>query len=103
MHELPEDLTNSLRSFRGSIYGRGQDPQGGQSAHIDHADLEKGPENYRDQEFDRALDTSSQSSFDMVRQVSTLPALEHDQTNLHGAAIGHISTKHGPSTAGAAG
>jgi hypothetical protein len=102
MHELPEDLTNSLRSFRGSIYGRGQTPQGGQSARVEDTDLEKGPEDYRDQEFDRALDTSSQSSFDMVRQVSTLSAVEHDQTNLQGAAIGHISTKHGSSTAGAA-
>ena len=73
MHELPEDLTNSLRSFRGSIYGRGQ-PQEGQSARVEDGDLEKGPEDYGDTEFDRALNTS-QSSFDMVRQVLAVPTV----------------------------
>lgn len=65
MHELPKDLTNSLRSFRGSIYGRGQTRQGDEEARLENVDLEKGSEGYKDKEFDRALDTS-QSSFDKV-------------------------------------
>lgn len=65
MHELPKDLTNSLRSFRGSIYGRGHSQQGEESARVDNTGLEQGPEDYGDKEFDRALETS-QSSLDMV-------------------------------------
>ena len=64
MRELPKDLTNSLRSFRGSIYGRGQTGQG-RDARLEDVDLEKGSDGYGDKEFDRALNTS-QSSLDMV-------------------------------------
>ena len=64
MHELPKDLTNSLRSFRGSIYGnRGKDARDGAQEDVD---LEKGQvADYGDKEFDLALDTSD-SSLDMV-------------------------------------
>ena len=65
MHELPKDLTNSLRSYRGSIYGRGQSRQGEEENRLENSDLQKGRESYGDQEFDRALNTS-QSSLDMV-------------------------------------
>lgn len=69
MHELPKDLTNSLRSFRGSIYGsRGRDTQDGAQGDVD---LEKGQIlDYGDKEFDRALDTSD-SSLDQVCCFST--------------------------------
>jgi hypothetical protein len=101
MHELPKDLTNSLRSFRGSIYGRGQ-PQEGQSARVEDEDLEKGPEDYRDTEFDRALNTS-QSSIDMVRQVLEVATVHYHHTDLHAVAISYVRTRYGPSTARAAG
>lgn len=39
MHELPKDLSNSLRSWRGSIYGN-------QSIRHVTSDLEKGPDDY---------------------------------------------------------
>jgi hypothetical protein len=65
MHELPKDLTNSLRSFRGSIYGRGRTRQGDENSRVEDPDLERGIEDYGDKEFDRALD-SSKSSVDMV-------------------------------------
>ena len=65
MHELPKDLTNSLRSFRGSIYGRGRTRQGDENSRVEDPDLERGTEDYGDKEFDRALD-SSKSSVDMV-------------------------------------
>lgn len=65
MHELPKDLTNSLRSFRGSIYGRGQTRQGDEEPRLENVEVEKGSEGYGDKEFDRALNTS-QSSLDMV-------------------------------------
>jgi hypothetical protein len=67
MHELPKDLTNSLRSFRGSVYGRGQTQQEDEEARLENVDLEKGPEAYGDREFDRALNTSH-SSLAMVFQ-----------------------------------
>ena len=56
MHELPKELTNSLRSFRGSIYGKNK--AGEQDGAAMEKDLEKG-ETY---EFDRALDGSESST-----------------------------------------
>ena len=58
MHELPENLTNSLRSFRGSIYGNRK--TSGQQER-DGDDLEKGAEEYHDDDFNKALDTSENS------------------------------------------
>lgn len=40
MHELPSDLTHSLRSYRGSIYGSSRKAGGDGTA--DDVDLEKG-------------------------------------------------------------
>ena len=72
MHELPKELTNSLRSFRGSVYGR-QQPIA-QDTIDDNIDPEK--ERYGDQEFDRALEgTESSSSLVSCRQ-SHLPTAE---------------------------
>ena len=62
MHELPKDLTNSLRSYRGSMYGsRRKGAQDEQQP--EDVDLEKGQEeDFGDKEFDRALNTSEESS-----------------------------------------
>ena len=95
MRELPEDLTNSLRSFRGSIYGRGQTRQEDQNARTDDVDLEKGSEDYGDKEFERAFNTS-QSTLDMV--LSYLSSKVYDYiANLVSAAISYISPTCGPS------
>ncbi|EMC96271.1 hypothetical protein BAUCODRAFT_147904 [Baudoinia panamericana UAMH 10762] len=55
MHELPKDLTNSLRSWRGSAYGEPDNLRDSPSV------LEKGPEYYGDKEFERALSPSDRS------------------------------------------
>ncbi len=62
MHELPKDLTNSLRSFRGSIYGSKRKPElDGQE--VKHPDLEKGSsEDYGDNQFEQALSETDDSS-----------------------------------------
>jgi len=60
MHELPEVLTNSMRSYRGSVHGN--------STRNEVIDLEKGVENYGDKEFDQAL-SPTESSLVVVRTV----------------------------------
>lgn len=59
-------MTNSLRSFRGSIYGNSQTRRGAQTARMEDTDLEKGTDDYGDKEFDRALNASEDSFDDMV-------------------------------------
>ncbi|KAK0922709.1 hypothetical protein LTR91_015513 [Friedmanniomyces endolithicus] len=67
MHELPEKLTNSVRSWRASIYGA--------SGHDNRSsDVEKGHEDYGDKDFERALNPT-QSSVVLVRQ--DLPDKDH--------------------------
>ncbi|KAK0890813.1 hypothetical protein LTR57_024999 [Friedmanniomyces endolithicus] len=67
MHELPEELTNSVRSWRASIYGA--------SGHDNRSsDVEKGHDDYGDKDFERALNPT-QSSVVLVRQ--DLPAKDH--------------------------
>ena len=46
MHELPKDLTNSLRSYRGSIYGDNR--RSAENGRPDDRDVEKGLEDHRD-------------------------------------------------------
>ena len=53
MHELPKDLTNSLRSFRRSISNPKQPGETKESA-----DVEQGVEGYGEKEFDEALNTT---------------------------------------------
>ena len=53
MHELPQNLTNSLRSYRGSIYS-----SKAQQGHADGADVEKGPEDYGDKDLGRETESS---------------------------------------------
>ena len=55
MHELPKELSNSLRSFRGSIYGTRD------SGHHDVVDLEKGLDDYGDKAFENALSPTESS------------------------------------------
>ena len=65
MHELPEDLTNKLRSFRGSIYGRDSN-RAAPDHTIQDVDAAKDVEAYGDTEFDRAL-SDAESSIVLVR------------------------------------
>ncbi|KAK1072000.1 hypothetical protein LTR74_002830 [Friedmanniomyces endolithicus] len=54
MHELPEELTNSVRSWRASIYGA--------SGHDNRSsDVEKGHDDYGDKDFERALNPTQSS------------------------------------------
>ncbi|KAK3719656.1 hypothetical protein LTR37_004193 [Vermiconidia calcicola] len=59
MHELPKDLTSSLRSYRGSMYGKSHHGAGDGIA--DDVDLERGPEDYEDEDIDRALSGTEHS------------------------------------------
>ena len=69
MHELPKDLSNSLRSWRGSIYG---------SVRKSPSDLEKGAGDIDDKAFDQALG-ATQSSLVLVSSW-TLP-VNHQSFN----------------------
>ncbi|KAK5732089.1 hypothetical protein LTR17_010797 [Elasticomyces elasticus] len=48
MHELPQELANSVRSWRASIYGSN-------SLHKQPSDIEKAEDDYGDKDFERAL------------------------------------------------
>ena len=69
MHELPKDLNNSLRSFRGSIYGSRNSRQ------VDVPDLEKGQDDYGDKSFDHAS-TPSESAVVLVHHHGRLLVTE---------------------------
>jgi hypothetical protein len=58
MHELPEGLAKSLRSWRGSVYSNS--PRNGAS------DLEKGQDGFGEKEFERALSPAQDSSLVLV-------------------------------------
>lgn len=60
MHELPEGLSHSLRSFRGSIYGNNA-----RHSRSDR-DLEKGPEDYGEKAQDGGLASPAESSMILV-------------------------------------
>ena len=59
MHELPKDLTNSLRSFRGSIYGNSR--KSGHNGNTEAVDLEKGSQDDGAKELGRTLNTTESS------------------------------------------
>lgn len=63
MHELPKELSNSLRSFRGSIYGNRN------SGQHDIVDLEKGQEVDAEKTFDHALSPPDSSLILVLRLV----------------------------------
>ncbi|KAF2478860.1 hypothetical protein BDY17DRAFT_305952 [Neohortaea acidophila] len=108
MHELPKTLTESLRSFRGSVYGSRR-----RSGDAD-ADLEKRgveEENYGDRQFERALNETDASSAHHSPPISSyhLPAQyqDHDLEKQHPALPAQHAAhqnppsglpKHAPST-----
>ncbi|KXT18486.1 hypothetical protein AC579_2263 [Pseudocercospora musae] len=68
MHELPKDLTKSLRSWRGSIYGNSDRPR--------LSDLEKGTEDYGDKEVEEPLSPAESA---VIRHPSVSSrSLRHD-------------------------
>ena len=72
MHELPKDLTNSVRSWRASIYG--------DRLSKTPSDLEKGYDGgYEEKDFERALSPTEDSSIVLVH---TYLLLREDETSM---------------------
>ncbi|KAK0938744.1 hypothetical protein LTR29_009712 [Friedmanniomyces endolithicus] len=84
MHELPEELTNSVRSWRASIYGaRGHDNRS--------SDVEKGHDDYGDKDFGRALNPTQSSV--VLHPTKSRRALNQPQQDSQAHQLQHHASK----------